>query len=434
MVPGFMNIREREHTCVKPCVHDLPYPAILGPDNADTQPLMPEENPEEPSLSSTVDVGMEWEDHGKRNGIAEAQLEVDKARTMYFQAAKAEEKAEQAEVSKKQLENKAALDKACSTANTESSTADPKNTSLQVHNKWATRHDLKLQSKPGTAHADHEQDSKNDPPKPESFGHTAFLSPDEQCPPKKRGRKPKESTATGGSKGSKVDEGESSKTKTRGRSRVRKSKVDKAATEENEAPPTKRPRKKSTAGKDAGSVKKAPKRVSLPEGSPSDESPTTAKKDSPASRMCEYLREARKARLARMDADETPQHEESGDGTKTKKTRKSRKAADVTPCDEKPKKTRKSRKAADVTPRDEKPKNTRKSRKTDKPENAPTKVRKTGAAKTRKEKPDNKPAKKTTYSAEKKAELSRKSSAYHVAFKHTEGTEEEKRAAARKVL
>jgi hypothetical protein len=395
---------------------------------------MPEENPEEPSPSSTVDVGMEWEDHGKRNGIAEAQLEVDKARTMYFQAAKAEEKAEQAEVSKKQLENKAALDKACSTANTESSTADPKNTSLQVHNKWATRHDLKLQSKPGTAHADHEQDSKNDPPKPESFGHTAFLSPDEQCPPKKRGRKPKESTATGGSKGSKVDEGESSKTKTRGRSRVRKSKVDKAAAEENEAPPTKRPRKKSTAGKDAGSVKKAPKRVSLPEGSPSDESPTTAKKDSPASRMCEYLREARKARLARMDADETPQHEESGDGTKTKKTRKSRKAADVTPCDEKPKKTRKSRKAADVTPCDEKPKNTRKSRKTDKPENAPTKVRKTGAAKTRKEKPDNKPAKKTTYSAEKKAELSRKSSAYHVAFKHTDGTEEEKRAAARKVL
>lgn len=379
---------------------------------------MPEETPEEPSPSSTVDVGMEWEDHGKRNGIAEAQKEVDEARAMYFQAAKAEEKAEQAELSKvtkKQLENKAALDKVCNTTNTESSTADPKNKSLQVHNKWATRHDLKLQNKPGTAHADHEQDSKNDPPKPESFGHTAFLSPDEQCPPKKRGRKPKESTATGGSKGSKVDEGESSKTKTRGRSRVRKSKVDKAAAEENEAPPTKRPRKKSTAGKDAGSVRKAPKKVSLPEGSPSDESTTTAKKDSPASRMCEYLQAAKKARLARMDADETPQHEESGDGTKTKKTRKSRKAADVTPCDEKPK-------------------NTRKSRKTDKPKNAPTKVRKTGAAKTRKEKPDNRPAKKTTYSAEKKAELSRKSSAYHVAFKHAEGTEEEKRAAARKVL
>ena len=396
--------------------------------------MIPEGQPEDPSPASTVDVGPEWEDHGKKVGIAEAQLEADKARAEYFQVAKQEEKAEQAELSNKHLANMAALDKACSIANTESHTADPKDNSLQVHNKqWATRHDLKLQNKPGTAHSEHEKDSKSNPPKPESFGHTAFLSPDEQCPPKKRGRKPKESTATGSSK---VDEGESSKAKTRGRSRVRKSKV----AEENEAPPTKRPRK--SAGKDKGSVKQVPMKASLPEVSPSNESPT-AKKDSPASRIGEYLRERKRARLERMDAHDTPQHEPSADGSKPKRTRKSRKA-DEAPQDEasadgtKRKRTRKSRKA-DEAPQDEasaggmKTKRARKSRKTDKPEKN-TKDAKKGSAKPRKAKPYNKPAKKYVPGAEKKKELSRKSSAYHVAYKHTEGTEEEKRAAAKKVL
>ena len=54
---------------------------------------------------------------GKKVGIAEAQLEADKARAEYFQVAKQEEKAEQAELSNKHLANMAALDKACSIAN-----------------------------------------------------------------------------------------------------------------------------------------------------------------------------------------------------------------------------------------------------------------------------------------------------------------------------
>ena len=214
-------------------------------------------------------------------------------------------------------------------------------------------------------------------PKPESWGQVPHLSPDEQCPPKKRGRKPKADTETAPAKTSETTKG--SKTK-------------------------------ATKGRKTKNAKGT--------GKDSNQGDADNAGGSPSQRLKKYLEEQKKKRKATEEESKAP----------SKKKRK-QKAAEVEKPEEsgagedKPKKRQYKRKAKQP------------SAETDAQEGDMHVAEVTGpeveAGQTEHAEQETEQAEDTALARKKK--YSRKSSAYHVAYRNTQGSEEEKRAAAKKV-
>lgn len=212
-----------------------------------------------------------------------------------------------------------------------------------------------------------EESESSSLPKPESWGQVPHLSPDEQCPPKKRGRKPKADT-------------DSAPAKTSETTKVSKNKATKGR---------KGTKKDSNQG---------------------DADNTGV---SPSQRLKKYLEEQKKKRKAAEEEAEAP----------SKKKRKQKTAKVETPEESaageaRPKKRQYKRKAKQT------------SAETDAQEGD---MHVTEVHVTEVTGPEVEAGHAEDPTLARKKKQSRKSSAYHVAYKATQGSEEEKRAAARKV-
>ena len=327
----------------------------LGDDNVETQPMFP-------GVSSSPVIGQAWEDADKAD-LEEAKAKAETAKHEYFNAVpkdeeKQDEKGAETKDEEKQDEKGAetkdeekqdeegAETKEQTTAVETAKVVDSKEkeaTPLTVHSDaWASQQELKAKKRRQTKLEPNDKSAENTNTEtveqPESFGKTRFISPEVQCPPKKRGRKPTNKDEL--PKGSKVNKGK------RGRSAKPKEK-------EEEDPKPKRRAKIAKA-----SVEQV------------------EEYEPPSKRLRKYL---------------LRQKEEAAE----------KKAAKDAAAEDRKKKQPKTNKGND---------------------------KKTGKENKHKGKTDDEAK------SEKKASYSRKSAAYHRAYKACSGSEEEKREAARKVL
>eukprot|EP00435_Cladocopium_sp_Y103_P053324 s686_g17.t1 len=218
-------------------------------------------------------------------------------------------------------------------------------------------------------------------PKPESWGQVPHLSPDEQCPPKKRGRKPKADTNSA-----------PATAKTSETTKVSKTKARKGSTTKAEKG-TKKDSKQGDADNTGGS---------------------------PSQRLQAYLKEQKKKRKASEEEPKAPS-----------KKKRIQKTADVETPEEsaageaRPKKRQYKRKAKQPSAETDAQQGDMHVAEVNGPEvEARQEEQQT-------EQPQTDPTEDPALARKKKQ--SRKSSAYHVAYRATQGSEEEKRAAAKKV-
>lgn len=252
-------------------------------------------------------------------------------------------------------------------------------------NIWMSQPELKKTKErgQGASEAKAAQSTPGDLPEaPASWGTTPCISPDVQEPPKRRGRKPKD-----------------------------KSPKDEKDETQQEKPTRSRKRAASKA------KAKTPK-------AKQDASSTTEPASSSARsrRMQEYLQEQKKKRLSALTEPDTPcQDNDDGAASKEedipeKPKRRRTKKTRVDDDDEQHAK-KKRKESEHPTAASKKEKKQPKAKRASKPKKEATKAKDDG---------------KNKRSTETKKKYSRKSAAYHRAYKSTEGTEEEKRAAAKK--
>ena len=216
-----------------------------------------------------------------------------------------------------------------------------------------------------------EESDSSSLPKPESWGQVPHLSPDEQCPPKKRGRKPKADTDSAPAKTS-----ETTKSKTKA---------------------TKGPKTKT-----AKSTKKD-----------SNQGDADNTRGSPSQRLKKYLEEQKKKRKAAEEEAEAPSKKK-----RSQKTTKVETPEESAAGEARPKKRQYKRKAKQT------------SAETDAQEGD---MHVTEVHVTEVTGPEVEAGHAEDPALARKKKQSRKSSAYHVAYRATQGSEEEKRAAAKKV-
>lgn len=294
----------------------------------------------QPSPAETV-VGSVWEQDNQRS-LEEAEVEAAKAKHEYFNHEDAKETktsddvAKSGEAPKQEHKEQVLTTEEPKQNESKSGSADDMPV-LEVKNeKWMMKHVPKDHDK---ATAEVKDIPKTLPPKPDCWNKAPCISPEEQCPPKPRGRKPKEKQEEQkGGKSNKKRSRSPAKKDERTKKRGKTTPEPEAEAAEVEVPEPKRKRREKAE-------------------------PESTKPDPPSKRLRKYLQEAKDPKEERR-AKEKEQE--------TKKTNK-----------DKQKMTEK----------------------------------------------ENEKKKK-----EQKARASRKSSAYHKAFAATEGTEEEKRIAAKKVL
>lgn len=320
-----------------------------GTDQTETQVIAPEPAPTE--------IGSTWEE-ADRCDLEAAKHEAEEAKEAYFSH-------------QEHQETKPILDVQGEVGSTEETKtkegATKTNEQLQVHNtSWQKKHELKRRSEKAAITEETAKLENEQPPIPATFGQAPSISPNEQCPPKPRGRKPKAKEPVDPKK----NEPKQSK---RGRSGTKKN-----GKEEQECPKKKAKSSSSKTAvveKDEGAVPEdVPKRKKPRNSSKVDTAQTQATHESherPSIRTRNYLR-ARKLE-AEAKEKEAIEKENSKKRAKDKKDKKASKA-------------------------------------------------------------ETKPKKEEVAKAEKKKALSRKSAAYHAAYKATEGNEDVKRASARNVL
>jgi len=239
---------------------------------------------------------------------------------------------------------------------------------------------------------------KDIPVKPSSWGTTPCISPDMQCPPKKRGRKPK---------GDKVDDENNNNKDSKGTTAKAKMQSSKA--------------NKSTKSKTAAEA-----------------SSSSAK--TPSARMHEYLKEQKGKRLKAEE--ENHKEEDNNEGEEEeKKMEATHGPDDADHCKEPSKghKRKKGTKKSQVDDVDKGSKNKKSSKKAQQKKDCSPKKAKKQPAKNRRKvaaaKEQDLPVAalgKAEQKAERKKRYSRKSAAYHRVYKSTAGTVEEKKAAAKK--
>ena len=272
------------------------------------------------------------------------------------------------------------------------------------------------------------------PPRPSSFGKAPCISPEEQCPAKKRGRKAKQD---------KEKDQKEAKGSKRGRSKVK-------TTSENVSKSratTRKSRKSDVAAKEqhaaeATEHKGKPKGTTTQDGTDGNNEASQR----PSDRMRKHLQEAKRKRLAeeqnskheedQLEKGQDEQTEQANKQTGDKPSKRSRKSTADKEEKEGTKDNAEDDKVVVKKPR------SRASKKDDK-----TAHKKDKAAKAKVgnrgggdqnggdegDAPPRKVRKTRQRSAEAKAKLSRKSAAYHKTYTHTVGSEEEKRTAAKKV-
>ena len=315
----------------------------LGTDNMETQPMV--EAPQGETSPAPTEIGPVWEAADAAD-LKAAEVEAESAKDKYFSDENKHEKPE--------------LSAAVETAEQSVETTSDQNTGegpankaehgglgtkpgleLKVNNdKWKTKHVPKdATKKDGSESTVKLQETKSLPSKPSTWGQAPFISPDEQAPPKKRGRKPLEK-----------DEGK----KKRGRSSNKK----------------KEP-VRGTKRKEKASRVSAAKKARIEKAEESEEPNTTTRKRAKSTQE-QPPKESASKRLRKYLLDEKEKHNQRLAAAKSKSTKDTQ--------------TRKSKEAP------------------------------------------------STDIADRKARVSRKSSAYHKAYAATKGTEEEKRIAAKKVL
>ncbi len=311
----------------------------LGTDHMETQPMDAHQGETSPA---PTEIGSAWEAADAAD-LQAAEVEAESAKASYF-SAKEQSKHEEPELSAAVETAEPVPPGSVEGASDDKEGEEPANKAkheglgtkpsleLKVKNdKWKNKHvpkdATKKDANDSTVEKEELQETKALPSKPSTWGMAPYISPNEQAPPKKRGRKPAEE---------KQSRGRSSNKKTekpvRGRKRKEKTSVSaakKARMENAENPTTTR------------------KRVKSPQ------EPT----ESASKRVRRHLQEAKEKRLAAAKSK----------STKDTQTKKSKEAP-------------------------------------------------------------------STDIADRKARVSRKSSAYHKAYAATKGTEEEKRIAAKKVL
>ena len=311
--------------------------------------------------------------------------------------------------------------------------------------------------KTGNPHAKDNATSEATLERPETFGKTPCISPDEQCPPKKRGRKPKaqkEETQTRGRKekkeeGKKRGRGRKEKKeagKKRGRGRKEKKEEGKkpgrkAKKDREEAEECTRDRSKGKVSKGEDSPNQPLKRKrnktaaeEHEEGHESNKDKSKCKAETMAKqaegradtafeRTRQHLLEAKRARLAKIAKEQQDDTKGNNTGSKTKKDMAKADNDQVGPdIASKPKTAKRKRQSKEDA------EHTKDAKK-------PAKKAVTEKGKSRKHAEDMKNKKpKKVVSPEVKKRLSRKSAAYHRTFKATEGDEETKRAAAKKLI
>ena len=235
---------------------------------------------------------------------------------------------------------------------------------------------------------------KDIPVKPSSWGTTPCISPDMQCPPKKRGRKPK---------GDKVDDENNNKDSkgTTAKAKMQRSKANKS-------------RKSKTAAEASSSSAKTP-----------------------SERMHEYLKEQKEKRLKAEE--ENHKEEDNNESEEEEKEMEATHGPDDADHGKEPSKGHKRKKGtkkSQVEHVDKGSKNKKSSKKAQqKKECSQKKAKKQPAKNPRKvaaAKEQVAALGKAEQKAERKKRYSRKSAAYHRAYKSTAGTAEEKKAAAKK--
>ena len=300
--------------------------------------------------------------------------------------------------------------------------------------------------KTGNPHAKDNATSEATLAQPETFGKTPCISPDEQCPPKKRGRKPKaqkEETQTRGRKekkeeGKKRGRGRKEK-KEEGKKPGRKAKKDREEAEEctrdrskgkvskgEDSPnqPLKRKRNKTAAEEhEEGHESKTSKCKAETMAKCSRSKQAEGRADTAFERTRQHLLEAKRARLAKIAKEQQDDTKGNNTGSKTKKDMAKGDNDQVGPdIASKPKTAKRKRQSKEDAEHTKDAKKPAKKAVTEKGKN------RKHAEGMKKEKP------KKVVSPEVKKRLSRKSAAYHRTFKATEGDEETKRAAAKKVI
>ena len=271
---------------------------------------------------------------------------------------------------------------------------------------WATQQDLSRKPKRNAkaANVSEDKEAKEEMSKPKSWGQS--LEPDVQKPPKKRGRKPKnEVNEEQEMKEEKASKRAAKSPKDEPRKKKQKQDLDEHLTS---APPTKKTNAKHEMPENAESSRpkkrSRAKKAEKPEEKAEGEEPAES---TASQRTGAYLKRQKEKKIANTEQKAEPEKiTEEDDKEKCKGPEKGKKPGEA--------KTKKPGEA-----------------KTKKPGEAKESEEAKKSIKSKKSGEPADPAKEEKL-RERKAKQSRKSSAYHVAYKACTGTEEEKRAAAKK--
>lgn len=263
--------------------------------------------------------------------------------------------------------------------------------------KWSKGHKEPRQVKPN---ADIPTLPEKKLQQPDGWGKTVYLQPDAQCPPKKRGPKAKPVDA------SEVEQPKP-KAKAKGRARKNAQEIETLTQPEPEVPKTRKRGKSKPDGHEN------------PDKQP-EATENSSEGSTPNQRLQEHLQKAKDSKKRRnAQAENTTSAEtaeeassEALEASGEKSQVESRPEDTVVPADDAPKV---DNKPAEANPP---PAETKRKRASQKAADAPEDPADTAAAE----------------KAAKKKRLSRKSSAYHAAFKACQGSLENKKAAAKKVF